>query len=236
MRATLSGLLRHTLSSTILFQHDVDELELWLSSLPLDERTTPTEAPDGTPLDNEADGVVAFLDDCAQRCLKTPYRYLENLERSWALGNDEDMTNQPASLPSPLLMTVLEQLEAKLKTELLSPSDALSIFTYVRKLLWSLAQKVRHIRPLLAIAQSVIPFLPPDAGFGQCIQDAIRREIYLSTVGLHHIVDPSPLSTHSHNGTVETFLEKIESVPCREHIILSTKGSEIWLLIVFLFS
>ena len=236
MRATLSGLLRHTLSSTILFQHDVDELELWLSSLPLDGRTTPTEAPDGTPLDNEADGVVAFLDDCAQRCLKTPYRYLENLERSWALGNDEDMTNQPASLPSPLLMTVLEQLEAKLKTGLLSPSDALSIFTYVRKLLWSLAQKVRHIRPLLAIAQSVIPFLPPDAGFGQCIQDAIRREIYLSTVGLHHIVDPSPLSTHSHNGTVETFLEKIESVPCREHIILSTKGSEPRLLIVFLFS
>ncbi len=225
MRTTLFGLLRHSLSSTILFQHDANELELWLSSLPFSGRTTPAKAPDGTPLTSEEDAVIAFLDDCAQRCLKTPYRYLENLEKAWIEDSGKDtvsMEARTALLPSPLLVAVLEQLEAKLRSDLLSPSDTLSVFAFVRRLLWNLAQKTHSIEPLTSIAQTLVSYLPYTTGFGECVNTALRREIRLSTVGLRQTVAPSPSIFCDHNPAVEVFLERIEGVPCRELILTNS--------------
>ncbi|KAF9233345.1 ribosome 60S biogenesis N-terminal-domain-containing protein [Melanogaster broomeanus] len=79
LRTTLRELLQHVLAQSVLFQEDPSEAELWLAALPSGcvRRGQGTETPDGAALTDEVDAIVAFLDDCAQRCLKTPYRYME---------------------------------------------------------------------------------------------------------------------------------------------------------------
>ncbi|KAG2014276.1 hypothetical protein CC2G_011109 [Coprinopsis cinerea AmutBmut pab1-1] len=109
------------------------------------------ETPDGTPLMDEREAVIAFLDECVQRCLKAPYKYIEEME-SFANADstvmDVDSTSDSTRLspsttgsvstPSPLLCTVVEQLAAKVRAKLLSPSDLLAITTFLRKLLFAL--------------------------------------------------------------------------------------------------
>ncbi|KAJ2932530.1 hypothetical protein H1R20_g4543, partial [Candolleomyces eurysporus] len=110
--------------------------------------TVHPESLDGTTLTDERLSVVAFLEDCVLRCLKTPYKYIEELERlaGDAAGEGRDV-DSGASLPSPLLITLVEQLEAKLISQggssgssavLLTPSDVLAIASYLRALLFSL--------------------------------------------------------------------------------------------------
>jgi len=119
----LYELLQHILSQTILFQEDVDEPSLWLSALPTTRRSTGSVSPDGALLTDEAESVITFLDDCVQRCMKTPYRYIEELQ---GVVKDDNTANDHLDLyPSPLLMAVVEQLNAKIGAKLLSPSDVL---------------------------------------------------------------------------------------------------------------
>ncbi|KAJ2915963.1 hypothetical protein MD484_g4428, partial [Candolleomyces efflorescens] len=108
------------------------------------------ETLDGTTLTDERLSVIAFLEDCILRCLKTPYKYIEELEKlaghSEAAGEGRNTGAGGDSLPSPLLMTLVEQLEAKLVSQggsassavLLTPSDVLAIASYLRALLFSL--------------------------------------------------------------------------------------------------
>ncbi|EAU82375.1 hypothetical protein CC1G_06685 [Coprinopsis cinerea okayama7 len=109
------------------------------------------ETPDGTPLTDEREAVIAFLDECVQRCLKAPYKYIEEMEsfaNADSTAMDVDSTSDSArpspsttasiSTPSPLLCTVVEQLAAKVRAKLLSPSDLLAITTFLRKLLFAL--------------------------------------------------------------------------------------------------
>lgn len=145
-RKSLGILLNHILSNTLLFQHDKDELSLWLGAMPLGTRLTGSEAPDGAPLTDEGEAVIGFLEECLQRCIKTPYRYLDEMaiclsQLSGDAGLEGFHTSQNTSA-SPLLMTALEQLDAKCKNASLSPSHTLSIFTYLRILIVKLIQKV----------------------------------------------------------------------------------------------
>ncbi|KAH9916809.1 ribosome 60S biogenesis N-terminal-domain-containing protein [Fomitopsis serialis] len=151
IRTATATILRQSLSTSLLFQHDSDELVLWLRSLPITVRPTSAQAPDGAPLSDERDAVIAFLDDCAQHCAKTPYRYLEELQSLCFDANDEDINMDGAngvvgsvdneSLPSPLLITVAEHFTAKLRGNHISPSDALAIATFMRKLVYRLMSK-----------------------------------------------------------------------------------------------
>lgn len=132
-RSALSSLLSHLLSDSLLFQHDKDELSLWLETIPLGTRLPGSEAPDGTPLTNEGEAVIVFLEECIHRCTKVPYRYLDEMG-TWFGDSGISV--------SPLLMTALEQLDLKSKNSSLSSSHALSIFTYLRILIVKLMQKV----------------------------------------------------------------------------------------------
>ncbi|KAJ3554485.1 hypothetical protein NM688_g3084 [Phlebia brevispora] len=221
VRPVVSALLRRTLSSTVLFQHDIEELELWLSALPFNSRNSNTEAPDGTLLTSEEDAVINFLEDCAQRCTKTPYRYLESLEKCWSRGAGDEalgsMADSAESFPSPLLMTVLEQLEAKLRGSLVTPSDALSLFSFVRRLLWALAQKAQDIQLLNASIDAVESLLPFSSGFGELIGMAIGREVRLLRDGLRELACPSEAMVDEVNPVVEEFLRRAEEVPLPEN-------------------
>lgn len=151
------------------------EVEAWIASLPVglrrvrevkrlvdvsnddgeDQEKTVTVFPetlDGTTLTDERTSVVTFLEDCVLRCSKTPYKYIEELEKmagvSPSMSGASDSTST-ARLPSPLFVTLVEQLEAKLISQgsagsasLLTPSDVLAISVYLRALLFALVGKL----------------------------------------------------------------------------------------------
>ncbi|KZT00261.1 uncharacterized protein LAESUDRAFT_688308 [Laetiporus sulphureus 93-53] len=151
IRAAIATLLERSLSNSLLFQHDATEITLWLDSLPSTIRSEQAKTPDGASLTDESIAVIAFLDDCAQQCVKNPYRYLEDLEAlSSAQGASDTYfrefgrhSQEYNDLPSPLLMTLPEQYIAHLHTETPSLSDALAIITFIRKLVVRLSSKLR---------------------------------------------------------------------------------------------
>ncbi|KAL0058378.1 hypothetical protein AAF712_014958 [Marasmius tenuissimus] len=140
----LIKVLQHILGNSIILKPSHDEVSIWLSCLPVSLRPEQgSESPDGAPLTDEIDAVVTFLDECVQRCVKTPYRYIDDLRN---LGTEIRQSNMDVDgiaddddLPSPLLMTVLEQLKIKVAQQLLSPSDVLAITIFLKKLLFRLS-------------------------------------------------------------------------------------------------
>jgi nucleolar pre-ribosomal-associated protein 1 len=207
-------LLRHILGESILFQEDPDESDLWIVSLPSSRRSPGTESPDGASLTDEADGVITFLDDCVQRCLKTPYRYIED---SYGIRNAD---NQGLDVyPSPLFMTVLEQLSIKIEKKSLSPSDALALATFVRKLVVGLMQKFEDVEALPAIAKKVDGMFTEGwlfAGY-PIVTAAIRREVVLLRACLHPPFIP-PTPTRLVSKEVQEFLTQVEQIPVRSYI------------------
>ncbi|KAK1230054.1 hypothetical protein PQX77_006870 [Marasmius sp. AFHP31] len=143
----LTKVLQHILGNSIILRPSHDEVSIWLSCLPVSVRPEQgSQSPDGAPLTDEIDAVVTFLDECVQRCVKTPYRYIDDLRN---LGTEIRQSNMDVDgiaddddLPSPLLMTVLEQLRIKVAQQLISPSDALAITTFLKKLLFRLSVSI----------------------------------------------------------------------------------------------
>lgn len=147
VRDAVTSLLSGALRDSLLFQHDPEELELWLDALPRTVRSPDAKCPDGTPLVDDREGVIKFLDDCMQRCGKTPYRYLEELDAFFesaavvCKGDNADETPlapMGSRVASPLMMTVLEQISAKVNNNTLVPSDALALMRYIRYITVSL--------------------------------------------------------------------------------------------------
>lgn len=224
LRATLKGLLQHVLSESVLFQEDPNEVEIWFSALPLHfvRRGHGTEAPCGAPLTDEVDAIVSFLDDCAQRCLKTPYRYMEAMTALVQSSTPTPDIHRGELFASPLLMTVLEQVIAKVSGRLMTPSDTLAVFSFVRRLLVMLAAKQddsayhNFLVILDQLDSSVTAGQPfpdhPSICFG------MRRELSIARACLRHLRDDSCRRAIEgpSDKTITTFLDRIEQVPVRE--------------------
>lgn len=195
VRHSVADLLRQTLSTTTAFQHDAGEVLLWLRALPSTKRAEGAKAPDGTPLTDETTAVITFLDDCLQRCIKTPYRYFEELQawQSRAIEDREDdstSSEEPELSPSPLLTTVLEQFQAKTSGNLLAASDILAIVTFIRKLVRGLAGKLPSLRLLHLVVQQV----DPRSWSGRnddALMEAVARECNLMKCNLAQLVEPT---------------------------------------------
>lgn len=223
IRAAIIALLRHILSSRILFQHDGDEIELWLDSLPLIRRAPGAQAPDGAPLLDESDGVISFLDDCVQRCIKTPYKYFEELQvlttsstTDGANGQAPSLLERPEEYPSPLLATVLEQLGAKLKGNLLEPSDALAVVTFLRKLVLHLVGKCPNLAWANVVSNQMASMANTPGLFLQwpVMLTALRCEARLLEVTLAQLRTPSPVeSVFSTSQGTQEFLAGLEKDP-----------------------
>ena len=186
-------------------------MDLWLDSLPTTCRGAGTEAPDGATLTDESDSVATFLDDCAQRCIKSPYRYLE------ALHDLLPIESSAIDAPSPLLMTVLEQFSTKLAGKLLTPSDALAILGFIRRLMFKLASKQRDLSFLHIFSGKIDGASMPENLFPQypSVTAAIRREISIMHKCLNHFEDVHGRSESVASPQVSDFLTKIESVSLR---------------------
>lgn len=214
MKSAVASLLRQTLSTTIAFQHDADEVDLWLRALPFTHasRTLGTSS----SATSESEAVIALLDDSLQRCMKTPYRYLEELQTlcaspSGSKGDDSHISVQdPSLLPSPLLVTVLEQVQAKINGNHLSASDALAVVTYVRKLALRLASKVSNLRIVEAIARrlSTVPLDGQHYGEATCL--AVREEGSLTSRYIQQLVHPALPESDEANAEVDEYLQSLQ--------------------------
>ncbi|KAG6853529.1 hypothetical protein C0991_003449 [Blastosporella zonata] len=218
-RMALSHLLEHILAESILFQDDPSEPYLWLLSLPMSRRGRGTESPDGASLTDEGENVIAFLDDCVQRCLKTPYRYIEDLH---AFDNQSTPnTNQAVAaperteaLPSPLLMTVLEQLEIKVSKKMLSASDVLALATFVRKLMFRLASTQQDLSFLRQVKERLDSMLHGKKLFSEfpVVTTAVRREVGLLADVLSLTRETSS-AVQNVSDEVRGFLSEAEKMP-----------------------
>ncbi|KAF8505077.1 ribosome 60S biogenesis N-terminal-domain-containing protein, partial [Hysterangium stoloniferum] len=225
VRQATADLIKNILSSSIVFSHDIAEIDLWLSALPTTRRRRDAKALDGSPLTDEVAGVLAFLDDCLQRCSKTPYRYLEDASKFFAehnpSGSTQLPTNDPSAFPSPLLMTVVEQLRAKIGANLLTPSDTLAISTFIRKLTVSLVSKLQDLNNLKRVYSKLNEILSSSMVVPNSLimKNAIQREAVLLSNSLDFLRDPTPegLLTTTHPA-VQIFLKDVEglSIPSSE--------------------
>ncbi|KAJ7590818.1 ribosome 60S biogenesis N-terminal-domain-containing protein [Mycena floridula] len=208
-RAILSSLLQHLFSSSILFQDNPQEPELWLDCLPSTKRGPTSISPDDAPLADELESVVIFLDDCIQRCLKTPYRYIEAMEATKS-------TTEAAvdSIPSSLLMTVLEQLNIKVTNQLLTPSDVLALATFIRLLFLKLSTELSNLDILKTLADRILAVLDVDSLFPQYphIRAATRHE--MQTIRRYLNLRPGAVDKPGPAGRdVADFIAEIEAIP-----------------------
>ncbi|KAG0365693.1 ribosome 60S biogenesis N-terminal-domain-containing protein [Gamsiella multidivaricata] len=121
IRTLTRRLVSKLLGESILFHHNPSEANLWIEAIPISNYGRSNLAADQTAF-------LQFFDDCVARCLRTPYKYvdqssaiLKSLQGSTAVGPDETdrITWSLAISPyqdftqsfSPLLMTVLEQFQ-----------------------------------------------------------------------------------------------------------------------------
>src|SRR5258708_19334227 len=77
LRQAAASLIKGVLSRSPLFEHDPDEVELWLDSLPRLSRSPTAKSPEDVPLTDERISVLTFLDHCIRQCMLTPYLYLD---------------------------------------------------------------------------------------------------------------------------------------------------------------
>jgi len=118
-----------------MFDHDREEWTLWIDCLP---RTRSLEVKTSATLALERLHLLGFIDDCIRRCMKTPYRYIEEVS---ALTSQHQIEVKQSTLPSPLLFTMLEQFQAKLAGHHIASDAADVIMTYLRQIILSMTSK-----------------------------------------------------------------------------------------------
>lgn len=214
IHSTLTRLIKHLLSESIIFQDNSDEIDLWLLSLPISRRSPGGgEAPDGAPLTDEATGVLAFLEECIQRCVKTPYKYIEEMHAY----QSPSQSPKASSGPSPLLVTVKEQFIAKLNAKTTSVSDTLAIATFIRKLLFRLNNVITDITFTSRFCEGILEALHPGNLFPDfpLVTGAIVKEAETIKYCLSHL-QLAPLSLPTRVGKdVRDFLTAVEKLEPR---------------------
>ncbi len=167
---------------------------------------------------DESINVITFLDECVQRCLQTPYRYVEAL-RSLALstassnGYDPDPLGRVDEFPSPLFMTLLEQLEAKVKNKLLAPACLVGVATFIGTLTFYLSSKTKDLGILKVYADQVDAVLSQDV-HARVVNIAIRKKLTILRCSLK-FKTCQKLDEMSENEELQIWLLQIEGVPIR---------------------
>ena len=220
VRDVIGALLRRLLSESILFEHDPEEVYLWLSSLPIGTPSKGTGTPDEAPLLDEQTAVISFLDDCIQLGLKMPYGYIEEIT---VLSRGSTMNNNyqdGGNAPSPLLATIMEQVFARVSANLLCPLSVLAIVSFVRKLLVRLSGKQGSMMLLVQLSErlSSLPF--DDGGLTEVhviSRRAVAREIIALKNYLLLLRDPNALTSPlgGSSSSVTDYLDRIENMSIR---------------------
>lgn len=220
LRREIGLLLRHVMAGDPLFQHDPDEIHLWLECIPSTSSRGGTKSPDGVELVDGGAIVVKFLDECFLRCTRTPYKYLEDLSATTLSPSpssedhtEDSITKRPELFPSPVVMTLLEQLAVLVKKNP-SPSDLYSLSVFVRHLIFKLAQKIQSLWFTQVVMEKVDRMFCDDVLPGYpSITKAVRREFQILRECLAGLADPPPGISRVVTDQIQTFLAKIEGTP-----------------------
>jgi nucleolar pre-ribosomal-associated protein 1 len=218
IRDEIRSLVRHSLSDSILFEHDPEEVYFWLLSLPMGIRPLDAESPDGTPLLNEQTAVVNFLDDCIHLCLKAPYGYIEGLGVLYSDSTAAGGYQHRRSELSPLVATVMEQISSRF-TSSLCPSDTLAIISFVRRLLVRLAGKRESLGLIVRLSERLasLPVGETLIEDHAIVANSVTQEITILKHCLLLLDDPAAPITMPANpsSAVADFLDRIENMPLR---------------------
>lgn len=189
IRQAAASLASSLLSRSIIFDHDPSETDLWLQALPRSMRASDAKAPDGTPLLDESEAVISFLDECILRCLKTPYHYLEGIldicygSSSTLVSSQtspvEQQHRSPHLAPSPLLATLLEQFAFKQNKQLFEASDHLAVVTYLRELVIGFIGKQPDPGSSLRLLEKLCALVEESKLGSTAISTALSRELRL---------------------------------------------------------
>lgn len=199
-----------------MFQHNPEELHVWLDALPMGVRPEGGETPDGAPLKDERECVTSFMEACMQRCAKTPHRYIEDLDAVVSSFGDGDH----ALSVSPLLMAVLEQLNARMRNGSLEPSDALALTTFIRKVVVGLLGRQSEMGAFSELAMSLRRAVTGDGTFPELrvIALALRKECDVLDACIAWCLslpeaNPDLLETHPSDAILDFVVqvEKLES-------------------------
>ena len=142
-----TALLQKLLLPSILFEHDPSEFEVWLNALPTS--SSKGDISQRAQLLVEQIHLLSFIDDCARRCMKTPYKYIQDI-----------ITLVPAyfaptirsyELLTPLLVTTLEQLHAKILGQHISTEAAGVVVGYLGRVMLKMTGKMRDGHFLFAV-------------------------------------------------------------------------------------
>ncbi|KAI0075408.1 hypothetical protein K474DRAFT_1664265 [Panus rudis PR-1116 ss-1] len=175
-KSAVAFLLRQCLSNSIIFQHDPDEVALWLSALPMANVKTNTD--EDRPFLG-TDVVLPFLEECVLRCMKTPFKYIEDMKNVYSVVGDESLLHATDGSYSPLLVTVVEQISAKAKGRQWKDTEFLAVLTYTRQLLARLAGKIPDLGLLRHISAQIQDVVQTVVSSGNQISEAIFREVHL---------------------------------------------------------
>lgn len=219
IRTAIAALLQNILSQSILFQEDTQEPDLWLGVLP-SQHVVPSDVV--TIFQGEVDGLIAFLDDCVHRCLKTPYRYVEALHSlDSQTRNRADAPERLDMYPSPLIMTIVEQLDAKINNKSLPASHLLGIVAFVRKVLVNLSFKTLDLCFLQEYARKLDEILVEErlSQYPSTVYNVIRREMDILSATLLFSFPPPPM-TMDGTSEIEAHLAEVENATTREFLVL----------------
>lgn len=218
IRDEIRSLVRHSLSDSILFEHDPEEVYFWLLSLPMGVRPLDAETPDGTPLLNEQIAVVNFLDDCIHLCLKAPYGYIEGLDVLCSDSTPAGGYQYGRNGLSPLLAAVMEQISSRVARSL-CPSDTLAIISFARRLLVRLAGKRESLRLIVRLSEKLAssPVGETLIEDHTIVANSATQEIAILKHFLLMLDDPAaPISMPANpSSAVADFLGRIENMPLR---------------------
>lgn len=170
-QAMTTTLLHKLLLPSLLFEHDPLELPIWLDALPY-----ASDSASGPMFMAQQIHLLSFLDECVRRTLKTPHRYIEECAAVVPELSLRDVS-------SPLLMTMVEQLHAKLIGMHIATEAAAVVLNYLRRVIIGLLVKqaadsfIRVIIKLIANAvQAARDAGQPRGGLAEII-DLIESDL-----------------------------------------------------------
>jgi nucleolar pre-ribosomal-associated protein 1 len=215
IKVECAAVVQNLLGPSILFEHDPQELDIWVNALPRSLRSPDAKGPDGTPLLDEKSSVLSVIDEALKRCLKSPYKYVETITE-FAHSNSPISTGatyDPSLLPSPLLMAIIEVMnDCATGVTRAPPSALLALATYVRRVIFGFHLKQPDTQYSRRLLEYVISLKIPNQGnLVDCpaIGAGILREWNILT-DIFDVLDQSWPPIGESNPSVEDFVHHLE--------------------------
>ena len=221
IKAECAPVIQKLLGPSILFEHDPQELDIWLNALPRSLRSPDAKSPDGAALLDEKSSVLSVVDEALKRCLKSPYKYVETV-MEFAHNSPPIPTGTsygPPLLPSPLLMAVIEVMnDCATGVVQAPPSALLALATYIRRVIFGWHLKQLNTQYSRRILEYIVSLRIPNKGIltsHPAIGAGILREWHMLT-DIFDILDQSWPSMNASVPAVEDFTHHLEQMAIGE--------------------